>query len=131
MTEKLNNIIIFDEISNAEILGLYSQCDFGLVFLDPRHKTHNIPGKFISYMHCGLPVLACINKGNDLLNLINSKELGIAFVGYDSIKILSAIEEMINNPDYAKKIPDQCRTLARERFSVVTAVQQIADTFTD
>jgi hypothetical protein len=33
------------------------------VALDPRHQTHNIPGKFLSCMQAGLPVLASINPG--------------------------------------------------------------------
>ena len=35
----------------------------GLVALDPRHRTHNIPGKFLTYMQSGLPVLASVKCG--------------------------------------------------------------------
>lgn len=59
-----------------EIPGLYAQCHVGIVALDPRHKTHNLPGKFLSYMQAGLPVLASINPGNDLAELIQKKGLG-------------------------------------------------------
>ncbi|HAL38219.1 MAG TPA: glycosyltransferase WbuB, partial [Polaromonas sp.] len=45
------------------------------VALDPRHKTHNIPGKFLSYMQAGLPVLASINPGNDLADVINHERV--------------------------------------------------------
>ena len=58
----LSNVLIFDEIQHSEIPGLYAQCDFGMVFLDSRHKTHNIPGKFISYMHYGLPVFGLYQR---------------------------------------------------------------------
>ncbi|MDD2878988.1 MAG: hypothetical protein PHQ58_00995 [Rhodoferax sp.] len=44
--------------------------------LDPRHKTHNIPGKFLSYMQSGLPVLATINAGNDLADVIQTERVG-------------------------------------------------------
>jgi hypothetical protein len=44
--------------------------------LDPRHTTHNIPGKFLSYMQAGLPVLASINPGNDLAELIQREDVG-------------------------------------------------------
>ena len=43
--------------------------------LDPRHKTHNIPGKFLTYMQAGLPVLASINPGNDLMQLIEGEQV--------------------------------------------------------
>ena len=60
----------------AEIPGLLAQCHVGLVALDPRHKTHNVPGKFLSYMQSGLPVLASINHGNDLADLIEMERVG-------------------------------------------------------
>jgi len=43
-------VVFHDEIEPSEIPGLYSQCHAGIVALDPRHKTHNLPGKFLSYM---------------------------------------------------------------------------------
>ncbi|MDO8261595.1 MAG: hypothetical protein Q7T21_00040 [Gallionella sp.] len=46
--EKLRRAAFHGEIDPAEIPGLYSQCHVGIVVLDPRHKTHNIPGKFLS-----------------------------------------------------------------------------------
>jgi hypothetical protein len=54
-------VVFHDEIHPDEIPGLYAQCHVGMVALDPRHKTHNIPGKFLTYMQSGLPVLANIN----------------------------------------------------------------------
>ena len=53
---KLSNVMFLDEIDPDEIPDLYAQCHVGMVALDPRHQTHNIPGKFITYMQSGLPV---------------------------------------------------------------------------
>ena len=122
----LGNILIFDEIEHHEIPGLYVQCDFGMVFLDSRHKTHNIPGKFISYMHYGLPTLACVNKGNDLLDIVRIHRLGYALDTVSTEMGVSAILEMIENPDYTKKIPENCRAFAREMFSSSNTAEQIA-----
>ncbi|MEQ1838611.1 MAG: glycosyltransferase [Candidatus Nitrotoga sp.] len=72
----LDNVVFHDEIDPAEIPGLYSQCHVGIVAFDPRHKIHNIPGKFLSYMQAGLPVLASINPGNDLAELIQREGVG-------------------------------------------------------
>ena len=46
---KLSNVMFLDEIDPDEIPDLYAQCHVGMVALDPRHQTHNIPGKFIHY----------------------------------------------------------------------------------
>jgi hypothetical protein len=43
---------------------------------DCSHKTHHQPGKFLSYMQSGLPVLASINPGNDLVALIQREGVG-------------------------------------------------------
>jgi glycosyltransferase involved in cell wall biosynthesis len=123
----LGNVLIFDEIEHNEIPGLYAQCDYGMVFLDSRHKTHNIPGKFISYMHYGLPTLACVNKGNDLLNMVRIHRLGYALDRVSTDMSVSAILEMVDNPDYSKKIPENCRTFAREMFSSSNTAEQITD----
>lgn len=124
---RLGNVLIFDEIRHDEISGLYAQCDFGMVFLDSRHKTHNIPGKFISYMHYGLPTLACVNKGNDLLDLVRSRRLGYALDTVDTDITISAIFDMVDDPDYVKQIPENCRTCAREMFSTSNTAKQITN----
>lgn len=74
----LDNVVLCDEIQPQEIPGLFAQCHVGIVALDPRHTTHNIPGKFIAYMRSGLPVLARVNRGNDLTALINQGRVGVA-----------------------------------------------------
>ena len=73
--------------------GLYAQRRVGVVALDPRHKTHNIPGKFLSCMQSGLPVLATINADNDLAELIQAERVGEA--GYGGFRELSGAT--INN----------------------------------
>jgi hypothetical protein len=73
----LVNTVFCDEIEADEIPSLYAQCHVGLIALDARHKTHNIPGKFISYLEAGLPVAACVNSGNDLIDIIQKNALDI------------------------------------------------------
>jgi glycosyltransferase involved in cell wall biosynthesis len=76
----LNNALLFDEVDLVTLGAYYRQCHAGLVFLDSGHKSHNIPGKFISYLEASLPVAACVNPGNDLIDLIKSQDLGIVAV---------------------------------------------------
>jgi len=73
---KLRRAAFHDEIDSAENPGLYIQCHVGIVALAPRHKIHNLSGKFLSYMQAGLPVLASINPGNDLAELIHREGVG-------------------------------------------------------
>ena len=125
----LRNILFYDEIPYKEIPGLYSQCHFGLVFLDPRHQTHNIPGKFISYMQSGLPVLACINKGNDLFEIIEEYEVGRAYEGVCFKEVLSGINDMVDELEHNSEVVGNCKTLALKVFSTKAAVKKIISSF--
>lgn len=121
----LDNVMFFDEIDPDEIPGLYAQCHIGLVALDPRHKSHNIPGKFLSYMQSSLPVLASINPGNDLGEIIREKRVGEACI-YTSAKALAALaEELILQLDNDQQMKARCRTLALEMFSAEAAALKI------
>lgn len=121
----LDNVVFRDEIDPDEIPGLYAQCHVGLVALDPRHKSHNIPGKFLTYMQSGLPVLANINAGNDLADLIRQHDVGR--VSEDgSIETLERLAlELIDPPDAQRGMSARCRALYGQLFSPRTAVAQI------
>ena len=121
----LNNVLFRDEIHPDEIPNLYAQCHIGLVALDPRHKTHNIPGKFLTYMQSGLPVLASVNAGNDLVGLIEQERVGRASVDASADSLARAAGELVDSldadPDYASR----CKALSARLFSAETAVRQI------
>jgi glycosyltransferase involved in cell wall biosynthesis len=125
LTLGLQNILVKDEIPASEIPELYAQCDFGLVFLDPRHQTHNIPGKFISYMKNGLPVIACINKGNDLFELIQKNNVGYVFEDIPCNEVINGITDMVDNTSQMTLQRNQCINLASSLFSSKAAVEQI------
>jgi len=121
----LDNTFFRDEIHPDEIPGLYAQCSVGLVALDPRHKSHNIPGKFLTYMQSGLPVLANINAGNDLTEIIRQNKVGQ--VSEDGT--VEALEQLalglVNSIDSDIEIRERCRALYLSLFTPETAVSQI------
>ena len=121
----LDNVVFFDEIDPDEIPGLYAQCHAGLVALDPRHKTHNIPGKFLSYMQCGLPVLASINPGNDLVKLIEAERVGRVSTDASAATLAELALALIDEIAGDAEIGGRCKALAKRVFSPEVAVKQI------
>jgi glycosyltransferase involved in cell wall biosynthesis len=121
----LTNVAFFDEIDPDEIPGLYAQCHVGLVALDPRHRTHNIPGKFLSYMQSGLPVLAAVNSGNDLAELIRSKRVGQVCVDASAHSLAAAATELLEDIHRDSSMAERCRGLAAELFSAKAAARQV------
>ncbi|VVD97004.1 glycosyltransferase WbuB [Pandoraea pneumonica] len=121
----LDNVVFHDEIHPDEIPGLYAQCHIGLVALDPRHKSHNIPGKFLSYMASGLPVLANINPGNDLADLIRANDVGQVSED-NTVETLERLAlKLIADLDSTSSIAVRCKALYTKLFAPETKVQQI------
>ena len=121
----LDNILIYDEIEPQEIHALYQQCDVGIISLDKRHKTHNIPGKFLSYMQSGLPVLAAINSGNDLEHIINSNKVGCVSTNHSVYVLNKLLEEIVENVLSDDGTKNRCLQLYKDMFSPNKAVEQI------
>ena len=129
----LDNVVFHDEVDPAEIPGLYAQCHVGIVALDPRHKTHNIPGKFLSYMQAGLPVLAAINRGNDLVGLIESEGVGRVCTDHSVDTLQRLALELVVGVAANGGVPStgntavsaRCKALSARLFSPEAAVRQI------
>jgi glycosyltransferase involved in cell wall biosynthesis len=121
----LENVLFYDEIEPNEIPGLLAQCDFGMLALDPRHKSHNIPGKFLTYMQAGLPVLARINPRNDLEKLIQSEGVGRVCTGGDAADLQRLAEELLADPSMSASARERGRRLWEREFSTSAAVRQI------
>lgn len=123
---KLDNVLFFDEINPDEIPDLYAQCNAGIVALDPRHKSHNIPGKFLTYIQSGLPVLANVNSGNDLAKMIRDEEVGQVCESNQVAELLQLTEKLLTQIDtQADDLAKRCRSLFEREFAVDKTVRQI------
>ncbi|MEA2822957.1 MAG: hypothetical protein QOJ86_4961 [Bradyrhizobium sp.] len=124
-SRELTNLLFFGEIDSSEIPGLLAQCHVGLVALHPDHKTHNIPGKFVSYVHYGLPVLARVNSGTDLERLIEDEGVGKVYAGHSVTELKRLAEELADNAVLRQSMSGRGRELGRRMFSPEVAARQI------
>lgn len=122
---QLSNVVFLDEIDSAEIPGLYAQCTAGIVALDNKHRSHNIPGKFLTYMQSGLPVLANINQGNDLAKLIRDEKVGQVCESNQLDDLRLSAERLLLQVEADKNLPARCIALFEREYSVQKAVRQI------
>lgn len=126
----LDNVIFYDEIEPSEMPGLYAQCHVGIVALDPRHKTHNIPGKFLSYMQGGLPVLASINSGNDLADIINREAVGRVCLDHSVETLRRLAIEIVDETRIDSNVSARCLSLSAKLFTPESVVKQITAALT-
>ncbi len=127
---ELNNILFYNEIDPSEIPGLYAQCHAGIIALDPRHTTQNIPGKFLTYMQAGLPVLASINKGNDLVELINTSRVGRVSTDWSVDALENLAIDLVGEISSKNHFPESCHFLSRSLYMPSIAVRKILNSFT-
>ena len=123
--KNLANVMFHDEIEPSAIPALYAQCHAGLVALDARHTWHNIPGKFITYMHSGLPVLASVNPGNDLVEIVRQNRVGRISTDASGADLAELALEMLGEEMADPATGERCRALARRQFSATSAAGQI------
>lgn len=121
----LQNVVFEDEIPSSQIFDLYTKCLCGLLVLDKKHKTHNIPGKLLSYLRAGLPVFAIVNKKNDLIKLVNENQVGFATDNFDISEAYINFEKFLNNIQKDYKIKVRCKELANSLFNTSKIVKEI------
>lgn len=122
---RLANVKFMDEIPGDAVPALLDKCHVGIVALDPRHTTHNIPGKFVSYVRNGLPVLARVNRGNDLVALIAESGTGLAVEGDSPAALLAAAQRLADDPAARASMSTAGRELAARCFTSAAAVRQV------
>lgn len=121
----LGNVVFRSEIEPEEIPGLYSQCHAGIVALDPRHKTHNVPGKFLTYLQAGLPVLASINPGNDLVHLIETNRIGRVCTEHSVDSLVFMVNQLVDDIKTDMGMSLRCKELSARLFAPEAVVKQI------
>lgn len=129
-SHQIQNVLILDEVNLMTLSIYYAQCCAGLVFLDPAHQSHNIPGKFISYLEASLPVAACVNSNNDLIDIIKDNKLGFATdnVNQLSTKLNRYVESIEGDKSYKSRARDfyeahyQPNAIAKQIISTISKV---------
>ena len=124
----LGNILMLNQVPACELISLYKQCNFGLITLNLRHSTHNTPGKFISYLLSGLPTIAIVNKGNDLIEIINRNNLGIAYSFKNTRFLEKKLLKFIGSIN-KKKLVSNCISFANKNYSPKKAAIQIINLY--
>ena len=123
---KLTNVFFHEEVSPRVLDALLCDFDIGLVCLDVRHKTHNVPGKLMHCLSRGLPVLVRCNPNNDIISLIESHGVGVCF-GEESTEVLQValnkMGDLVDDSDVSRR----CKNLALEKFSIERAWNQISN----
>lgn len=123
--KKLDNLKILPAVGQREYLSMLSQFDVGLISLDKRLSTQNVPGKLMGYMQFSKPVLASLNEGNDLKEMLDTARAGFCLLNGDDTGLEKAALMLAQNAVLRAEMGANSHKLLMERFSVVTAADKI------
>jgi glycosyltransferase involved in cell wall biosynthesis len=124
----VRNVQLLPAMSQGAYLSMVSELDVGLISLDARLTSHNVPGKLLSYLYWGMPVLASVNPGNDLFALLRESAGGFCFENGDDASLARAALRLADDASLRAAMGLNARRLLEQTFSVQQAVNQI---FTD
>jgi glycosyltransferase involved in cell wall biosynthesis len=125
----LQNVQVLPTVSHREYLAILSEFDVGLLSLDRRLKTHNVPGKLLGYMYWRKPSLASINPGNDLFEILEKNQAGLCLLNGDDDRLCAAALRLANDPELRERMGQNSRKLLERLFSVNAAAAQILTHF--
>lgn len=127
----LKNFSIHPSVSQDVYMEMLTEIDVGLITLDRNLKTQNYPGKMLGYMYRAKPILASINPGNDLRDILLAHNAGLVCSnGEDEVLYRQALQ-LIENPDLRVQMGKNGRILLENTFSVSSAASQILSHFSN
>jgi glycosyltransferase involved in cell wall biosynthesis len=125
----LTNIMIHEAVGQQEYLSMLSEFDVGLISLDRSLRTQNFPGKLLGYMYYSMPILASVNPGNNLKEVLGDHHAGLVSINGDDELFASNAKVLLVNMALRRQIGYNARTLLERKFSVSRAAQQILSHF--
>jgi len=127
---RLGNIAIHPSVPEDEYFRLLADMDVGLISLDPRLTNNNFPAKLLGYLALGKPVLAALNPGHELFDLLAKSDTGLAAVASDEGTFFEHARRLLNDPAAVRRMGENGPRLLASRFSAAAAARQIAAHFT-
>jgi glycosyltransferase involved in cell wall biosynthesis len=125
LSRGLTNIAIHDAVEQREYLSMLSEFDVGLISLDRSLRTQNFPGKMLGYMYYRMPILASINPGNDLKEILEAQQAALVCMNGDDGILAKNARRLLADESLRRQIGLNARILLENTFSVSRAAKQI------
>ncbi|MGN6515429.1 MAG: glycosyltransferase family 4 protein [Rhizomicrobium sp.] len=121
----LRNTLLLPSVRQQEYLQMLQEFDAGLITLHAGLKSANIPGKLLGYLQCAMPTVASVNRGNDLVQVLEESGAGLVSINPDDKAFLGHCLALMDNAEQREAMRARARTLLIERFHVRSAAEQI------
>lgn len=114
----LTNCSYLPSVAQDEFKDILAQVDVGLFSLSAQHSANNFPGKLLGYMVQSMPILGSVNKGNDLMDLVDVYQAGLISINGDDDAFFENASKLQNDAELRKSIGVSGYKLLEKEFSV-------------
>ena len=127
--KKINNIILMPSVDRKTYLSILSNDDIGLVSLGKKMLSNNYPLKMIGYMQLSKPILASVNKNNEIIQMILDKNVGLVSLAGNEEEFNKNLNILITKKTLRKEKGNNGFKLFNDKFTVQVACSQIYNHF--
>jgi len=122
----LTNLLFEDPLPLNQFNILVSQCDIGLTYLNKNFTTHNFPGKLLYYMNASLPIVASVNEGNDMKQMIeDDAQCGFVHYGDNLERVAESIKMLAEDEGKRITLGKNGRRYLEEELSAQKAYEEL------
>ena len=121
----LSNILFVDKVPREEYFNLLSNCNLGLISLHQDFTVPNTPMKLNDYLNAGIPVLASIDRGNDLGNILVNNNMGLFAYADSPNELFLAFKELYLNKEECFDIGKNGNKFCHENLSAEKSYEKI------
>jgi glycosyltransferase involved in cell wall biosynthesis len=114
-------------VSDKDYQSILAECDVGIISLRKNFKTNNYPNKILNYMKYNLPILASINPGNEIEDLINQYRNGIVSSTGDDLTLSNNANILLESKIKRQEMGKRGQKLLKDKFDSKAAVKKILD----
>ncbi len=118
LSNKPGNAKLIEGLPKDDYDSLVKACDIGMIFLNPDFTIPNFPSRILSYLECGMPVLAATDLSTDIGKVIEQAGCGIWVHSGDMKGMLHAINKLIENEEVFLLMKQNARSLLEKEYKV-------------
>ena len=121
----LKNVIFHPFISKEDYERTLREIDVGLVCLSSKNRTPVVPGKILSYMASGVPVLAFLNEQSDGHQIVKDANCGYSAISSDLTELVRLVQKIYEQREHLDELGRNGYHYAVSNFSKESCVNEL------
>lgn len=125
--EGLNNVVQFGYKYDQEYIDILLNADMFISTLSPKIKGMGVPSKTYTYMAAGKPIVAIMEKGTEIGDLVEEYDIGIRVNSMEIDPLINYISSLIEDDDEYNQVVKNVNRLFKSQYERSIVTKQFVD----